>query len=204
MIRRPSSLRKRPLAFTLLEVMIALAILASALTVMLGAMATAQQQGVYSSDLTVVSLLARAKMTDLEYGLIEDDFPESEDIQSGDFSAEGHSEITWEATISPVEISDESKQALLAEINAQLFGGDSSGALQGNAAFSSMLPTLIGQMPEMINRIGEKVRRIVLIVSFPFLGRSTEFKLSYYAVDRSSAGFDIFGDMQFPETKGDK
>ena len=199
----PQSVRLRR-GFTLLEVMIAMAILASALTIMMGAMATANQQGVFSGDLTVVTMLARHKMLDLEYGLIEDDFPNSEEVLSGDFSEEGYEDITWEATIAPVEISDESKEALLAEINAQLFGGASSGALQGNAAFSSMLPTLIGQMPEMINRIGEKIRRIDLVVTFPFMGRSSEFKLSYYAVDRSESGFGIYGDSAFQDTGGGK
>ena len=104
----PQSVRLRR-GFTLLEVMIAMAILASALTIMMGAMATANQQGVFSGDLTVVTMLARHKMLDLEYGLIEDDFPNSEEVLSGDFSEEGYEDITWEATIAPVEISDESK-----------------------------------------------------------------------------------------------
>ncbi|MFB6375919.1 MAG: prepilin-type N-terminal cleavage/methylation domain-containing protein, partial [Bradymonadaceae bacterium] len=120
--------------FTLLEVLLALVILATALTILTGMMANSNLQSAYANRVTRVS-------------------------------EQGFSEVTWKAEIQPIEIPDKVKEQLLGKVNAQLFGGaQSKGALKGNAAFSSKLPKLIGCVPQMINRIGKKVRRIILIV----------------------------------------
>ena len=90
-------------------------------------------------------------------------------------------------------------EELLAKINSQLFGGvDNEGALQGNAAFSSMLPMLIGQMPEIINRIGEKVRRVELKVEFPYMGDMYPITVVQYIVDRNDADFQLFEAAEAP------
>ncbi|MFB6265219.1 MAG: prepilin-type N-terminal cleavage/methylation domain-containing protein [Bradymonadaceae bacterium] len=179
--------------FTLLEVLLALAILAMAVTALMGTVATSSQQAIYANKLTRVSQLARGKMIDLEYELMRDGLSDSVQHKSGDFADRGAPEIRWEAQIQPVEIPDSVKQQLLGKVNAQLFGGaKSKGALKGSAAFSSKLPALIGCIPRMINRIGKKVRRIVLIVKFDFAGRNQKLRLSHYIVDRTSAQFNLF------------
>jgi general secretion pathway protein I len=180
--------------FTLLEVLLAMAILASALTILMGTMANSNQQAVYANRTTRVSQLAKSKMIDLQYELMREGATENIETKSGDFSDEGFSEVEWEAEIQPIEIPEQVKEQLLGKVNAQLFGGEKSqGALKGNAAFSSKLPKLIGCIPQMINRIGTKVRRIVLVVRFDFQGREQKLSLTQYVVDRSSREFDLFG-----------
>lgn len=194
---KPSGPKARPLrprGFTLLEVLIALAILASALTVLMGTMANSGQQAAFSNDLTTATMLARSKMIDLEYELMEEGFSTSDQTFRGNFSEEGHPEITWEASVRQVEIPEEAKEEFLGQINAQLFGGQSEGALKGNAAFSAMLPMLIGQLPEMINRIGQKVRRVDLVVEFPFGGNTYPIHVTEYMVEEETDAFNIFGD----------
>jgi len=186
--------------FTLLEVLIALAILASALTILMGSMANAGQQAAYSNDLTTATQLARGKMYDVEYKLMDDGFSELEQTYSGDFTDDGHPEISWEAKVRPVEIPEEAKEQFLAQINTQLFGDQSQGALKGNAAFSAMLPMLIGQLPQIINNIGRKVRRIDLVVSFPFGGKEYPLKVTEYMADPNTAEFNIFGDTGSQES----
>lgn len=178
--------------FTLLEVLIALAILASAMTVLMGTMANSGQQAVFSNDLTTASLLARSKMIDIEYELMEEGFSTDEQRLEGDFSDEGRPDITWEAVIQPVEIPESAKEQFLAQINSQLFGEQSKGALQGNAAFSSMLPMLIGQLPELINRIGNKVRRVRLKVEFEFGGNRFPVEVVEYVADPNTRDFELF------------
>lgn len=180
--------------FTLLEVLISLAILASALTVLLGTMANSGQQAVFSNELTTASMLARSKMIDLEYELMAEGFSEGGQRFKGTFRDEGREDITWEAVVNPVEIPESAKEQFLAQVNSQLFGEQSQGALDGNAAFSAMLPMLIGQLPEMINTIGHKVRRIQLRVEFDFGGKKFPLEIVEYAADPNLREFGIFGD----------
>lgn len=180
--------------FTLLEVLIALAILASALTILMGTMANAGQQAVFANELTTASMLARSKMVDLEYQLMEEGFTEGEQQFSGDFRDEGREDIKWEATVRPVEIPEGAKEQFLAQINSQLFGEQSQGALQGNAAFSAMLPMLIGQIPEMVNNIGRKVRRIDLHIEFTFGGNTFPLDVVEYVADPNLEEFGVFSD----------
>lgn len=179
--------------YTLLEVLIALSILATALTILVSSLGVSKNQAFFSQDLSNASQLARSKMIDLEYGLLREGFSENIMRDKGDFRKEGHPEITWSSTIQPVEIPEQAREELLAKVNEQLFGGVSGdGALQGNAAFSSMLPTLIGQLPNIINRVGQKIRRIDLRVEFDFAGNSYPLILTQYVVDQESAQFELF------------
>jgi prepilin-type N-terminal cleavage/methylation domain-containing protein len=179
--------------FTLLEVLIALAILASSLTILIGTMANSGQQAIYADKLTRVTQAARSKMTDVEYELHREGF--SDDVQrfDGDFDERGLEDMRWEATVYPVEIPESVKQELVGQVNAQLFGGqDSKGALKGNAAFSSMLPMLISQIPEMINQIGKKIRRVNLTVYYEFADQERTMELTQYVVDTANSEFNLF------------
>jgi general secretion pathway protein I len=179
--------------FTLLEVLLAMAILASALTILMGTMANSNQQAVYANRTTRVSQLAKGKMIDLQYELMREGATENIESKSGTFSDEGFPDVEWEAEIQPIEIPEQVKEQLLGKVNAQLFGGEQSqGALKGNAAFSAKLPKLIGCIPQMINRIGTKVRRIVLVVRFEFQGEEQKLSLTQYVVDKSSREFNLF------------
>lgn len=187
-------IRRSHKGFTLLEVLIALAILASTLTVLIGTTATSSQQAVYANKLTRISQLARAKMTDLEYELMEEGFTDDVQRFDGTFRDEGYDHIRWEAEVYPVEIPPDVKDELIGQVNAQLFGGqDAQGALKGNAAFSAMLPMLVAQVPEMINQIGKKIRRVKLVIYYDFAGGEETMTISQYMVDRDSAAFDLFG-----------
>lgn len=180
--------------FTLLEVLIALAILASALTILMGTMANSGQQAVFANELTTASMLARSKMIDIEYELLEEGFTETGQRYEGDFGDEGRPDITWEAVVNPVEIPETAKEQFLAQVNSQLFGEQSQGALEGNAAFSAMLPMLIGQLPEMINTIGLKVRRVQLRVEFEYGGNKFPLEVVEYVADPNVREFGIFED----------
>lgn len=191
--RRPKTTPQNAAGFTLLEVLIALAILASAMTVLMGTMANSGQQAVYANQLSRVSLLAQSKMVDIEYELMEEGFSDHMEQLRGDFRAEGYPEIRWEADIHPVEIPPGVEEELLGQVNAQLFGGqDAKGALKGNAAFSSKLPMLVSIVPRMINHIGQKTRRVRLTLHYDFAGQPQTLTVTQYVVNQDSAAFDIF------------
>lgn len=90
--------------FTLIEVMIALAILGLALTMLVRSIAGnigSAQQAMYMG---IVSDLARGKMYDIEEHLVQDGLKDTEEQEEGDFADEGWPAITWEYRIIPVEL----------------------------------------------------------------------------------------------------
>jgi len=105
--------------FTLLEVMISLAILALALTTIAGINANSFESSNYARGLTVATLLARSKMLDIELELEQDGFSEGVRKLKGDFSEEGYDDVEWEVIIRPVDVD-------ITKLIRSFFGGDVS------------------------------------------------------------------------------
>lgn len=92
---RPSRSR----AFTLLEVLVAIAILGVSLMAILDINSQAVYSHVYAKKLTVATLLARSKMIDLEQKLYDQGLNADDDEDSGDFSDEGWPGFKWRAKV---------------------------------------------------------------------------------------------------------
>ena len=183
--------------FSLIEVMLALAILATAFTVLMGTVSHSGQQSVYSTQLTQASLLARSQMVEIEYMVKEEGFSDANRTYNGNFREMGphYAGFRWEARVEPVEIPPDAKEQFMAQVNEQLFGGMEAdgGALGGNPAFSAMLPMLMAQLPEFVNQLGERVRRVILTVYFPYLGNEQPLEVTHYVVDDTVSEFQMFG-----------
>jgi general secretion pathway protein I len=85
--------------FTLLEVVVALAILAVSLVAILDINAQSVASHIYARRLTVATLLARSKMVDLEQTLHDKGMNVDDEEDSGDFSEEGWPSYQWRAKI---------------------------------------------------------------------------------------------------------
>jgi general secretion pathway protein I len=114
--------------FTLLEVVVALAILGLSLMAIYDLNAGAVAMHAYSKKLTVASLLARSKMTDLEQDLYDKGFSTDDEEKSGDFSDEGWSSFKWRAKISAPKTDGVSPEQLLGAIFNLPLGGASDGS----------------------------------------------------------------------------
>jgi len=91
--------------FTLLEVMLAIAIMALALTAIVSINGNAINAHDFSKKVTVATMLARSKMADLESYFNEEGFTSQFDQRmNGDFSEEGWPEYSWEAEIVKPEL----------------------------------------------------------------------------------------------------
>lgn len=128
-------------AFTLLEVVVALAILAVSLMAVLDINSNAVYSHVYAKKLTVATLLARGKMIDLEQKLYDEGLNAEDDEDAGDFSDEGWPSYKWRAKIIVPKTNGLSPEQLFGALfNLPLGGTGADGA--GGAA--GLLGALFG------------------------------------------------------------
>ncbi len=124
--------------FTLIEVMVALAILAMSLGVLL----QANVQTIASVDridgMTQATLLARSKLLDIERKLYKDGFTTNTELSDGKFEEEGHPEIQWKVMISPVKVQTEKLMDLASQFAGM--GGSGGGSGGGGSGGSSAPP----------------------------------------------------------------
>lgn len=85
--------------FTLLEVMVALAILATSLLALSDVVGGALRSEVRARNLEVATLLARAKMAALEDRYEWKGFAASDESDDGTFDEEGHPEVRWKVQV---------------------------------------------------------------------------------------------------------
>ena len=124
--------RLRTRAFTLLEVVIALAILGVSLVAVLDINASAVYSHVYAKKLTVATLLARSKMTDLEQKLYDEALSPDDDEDAGDFSAEGWPGYKWRAKVIVPKTNGLSPEQLFGALfNFPMGEGGEGGMLSG-------------------------------------------------------------------------
>jgi len=142
-MRRPDLRRRaRRAGFTLLEVMIAIGILAMMMTAIYGLQANAMRSVSYARDTQMASLLAREKMLELEWLLRKDNFALTEATLSGDFSDAEAPRFKWKAKI--LKVRPEAFEA----------GGEMTVSANPLAAqFAPAMQALTRQMAEQIREI---------------------------------------------------
>ena len=132
-------------AFTLLEVMVALSILAVSLTAVFNINSSSVYGHVYAKKLTVATLLARAKMTDLEQELYDKGFQTDDDEKAGDFSEEGWPSYKWRAKIIAPKTNGMSPDQLIGAIfNLPMGGGDTKDGKGGGSILDAIAPMFGG------------------------------------------------------------
>jgi prepilin-type N-terminal cleavage/methylation domain-containing protein len=129
--------------FTLIEVMLALAILAMGLAVLIKDTANniASTEGAHMDG--VVSDLARYQMGEIEEKLEKEGFQETLDHKDGNFSEQGWESVTWEYKIEPVELPDLGAVQTMASKEMQqkqlAAGGNAAGSGSGTGAGSGSM-----------------------------------------------------------------
>ncbi|HEY2030752.1 MAG TPA: prepilin-type N-terminal cleavage/methylation domain-containing protein [Myxococcales bacterium] len=128
--------------FTLLEVMISLAILAVALVAISGLNGGAVQMHAYSRRATEATMLLRGKMLDVEEDLQKNGFSDFNDEKHGDFNDEGSPDYAWSAEILKPDVQLDPTQML------NLVSGATGGGLAGAAGSLAQSMGYGGQAPQ--------------------------------------------------------
>lgn len=190
---------RRSAGFTLMEVLVALAILAMGLTVLIGTQANSALQSERANNMAVASMLARSKMLDVEAELLKDGFSEMRESSGGTFREEGFERFRWEAVIEVIEISNDAEEALVASVIGELYGDDDSeGALVGASAVTAFLPMIIAQIPQFINDVAKRARRVTLTVYWPMGRGEASFMVEQYVVNLDPPEALAPGDAEIP------
>jgi general secretion pathway protein I len=132
MARRPDR------GFTLLEVMVALAVLALAMVALSDAVGGALRNHVRARQLDVATLLARMKLNELTARFEEEGFRDADQSEDGDFEDDGHPEISWkmETVVPSVDLGAEGVVKALTGVEGGVAGllGMAGGASPGAEA----------------------------------------------------------------------
>ncbi|MCB9506092.1 MAG: prepilin-type N-terminal cleavage/methylation domain-containing protein [Myxococcales bacterium] len=178
--------RRTEAGYSLLEVIIAMAILATSLTILLGAQAASARMSERANQMALAALLARSKMLDIEGELLRDGFSATSESGSGNFRDEGFDQMEWEAEIEVVEIDGNAQEQLNADVYGQLFGsGEEGGTISGSSAVSNMMPMIIGMVPGILNGMAQRMRKVTLVITWPDGEGELSLTVQQYVVNLS-------------------
>ncbi len=163
--------RRRPVdgGFTLLEVMVALAILASGLMVMLNIVTRNVRATNHARMVTTATFLARAKIVDVETHVLEEGFVDNDQEDKGDFADEGFPQFKWTTLIEAVELPTDAVQ------NAQDKAQDMTENSNPMMAMAGFMGGFMSTLIEPI-RVGleESIRRVTVKVTWDEIGSSDQ------------------------------
>jgi general secretion pathway protein I len=182
-----SSRRRTEAGFSLLEVMVAIAILALSLVVIVRITSMNVRAAAHARMITTATFLSRGKLAAMEDDIITLGFTDSDQEDAGDFGDEGFPKYRWHSLIERVELpTDVAAQAQQAasDKTQEAQTGTSTNPM---AAMSGMLGGFMSSLIEPV-RIGlqESVRRVTLQVKWDELGREEQsFEVVTYLTDPS-------------------
>ena len=185
-MRRPSAA-----GFTLLEIMVALAILSSTLVVLLRIVTNNVRATNHAKMTTAATFLARTKMVELEDEVLYDGFIETNEFKTGTFKTEGYPQFSWETSVERIELPTNLAQqtqdeARTATDNAK---GDPMAMMSG--FLGGMMSTFIEPI-----RIGlqESVRKVTVRVWWNETGRRDQsFEVVQYLTDPAKLDLALTG-----------
>jgi len=167
--------------FTLLEMMVALGILAVAYVALMEAQSGSIRLSTYGKQITVATFLAQSKMEETDELLTREGFPDMDDEEEGDFEELGYPSFKWRLEVNKVELPlGEAFSQMLSQFGdsgeqdaggmAGMAGGQLGGMMGSGgpgAAVAGMLsPDMLKGQVEMLADMLEKALREVRLTVF--------------------------------------
>lgn len=158
--------------FTLLEVMVAVAILAVSLVVLLEITTNNVRATNHAKLLTAATFLARGKMVEIEQRVLEEGFGDADLDDAGTFEDEGFGQYRWSYLIERVELPANLQQKAQEDAQKQVTSAQAVDTADPMAAMAGLLGGMATSFIEPV-RIGlqESVRRVTLTVAWDEVGR---------------------------------
>jgi prepilin-type N-terminal cleavage/methylation domain-containing protein len=169
--------------FTLLEVMIAVAILSMTLVVLLEMVTNNMRATHHARLMTTATFLARGKMIDVEDQILETGFSTTNDSAEGTFKEKGFADFRWDSAIESVELPADAIQKQKDEAHDKSQDSTSNPM----SMLSGFIGGMMGSFIEPI-RLGlqESVRRVTVHVIWDETGRPNQtIEVVQYLTDPS-------------------
>jgi general secretion pathway protein I len=179
--------------FTLLEIMVALAILSTTLVVLLRIVTNNVRATNHAKMTTAATFLARTKMVELEDDILYDGFTETNEFKNGTFKADGYPQFRWDTSIERIELPTDLAQRSQDEARAAADSDKNKG--DPMAMMSGFLGGMMSTFIEPI-RIGlqESVRKVTVRVSWDEVGRRDQsFEVVQYLTDPAKLDLALTG-----------
>lgn len=160
-------MRARRGGFTLLEVMVSLAILALALSSLLASNARNVVLTHRAKSMTIAVQLLRSKWIDLVDEVAGSGFPEADDVRTGTFEDEGHPAFRYTFKITKVELPVNAEQLAAAAEGKEQDKPESLGGLDLSAAGLSGAGAMIAQSFELFRSgLEQSIRHVHMEVAW--------------------------------------
>lgn len=125
--------------FTLLEVLIAVAILAVSLSSLMGSQMNSMAATRYARDITAAALLAEHQIVELEFFHRQEGWVSSDVEYEGDFSEQGYDDMKWACTVHFIELPEYNQLIEAKEGVDEAAGEDGDNVMDaGDQAFGAL------------------------------------------------------------------
>jgi prepilin-type N-terminal cleavage/methylation domain-containing protein len=179
--RGGSGKRSAQAGFSLLEVMVSLAILAIALVALTRTVTSDVRATHHARMVTAATFLARAKISALEQSILEVGFSEMEGEDDGDFTDEGFPHFKWYAAVERIKLPSGSTQQVEQAAHQKMQSTNPMDILSG--FMGSFMTTL---MEPIRVALEESVRRATVKVKWTEPGRPEQsFEVVNFMTDPS-------------------
>lgn len=149
--------------FSLLEVIIALAIMSMSLLVLLQAQGQSLASAGRSKDLTIATVLARSKMIDIEQKLFHDGMVMNDDEDEGDFGDDGFAHIKWKSRVSEIELDLSTLQGLCGAVSDKT-SKTKEGSDQARTDCESTMAGIGSMLGSLTEEVARSMRAVELVV----------------------------------------
>lgn len=171
-------MRTRARAFSLLEVMIAMAIMGLSLVYLFEAQARSLKLAAKGRSLNIATQLARKKLIDCKYDLLKKGFAIGDYASEGTFEEEGYKDYKWECHGLRFNMPPPSPEAISKAMKAQSGGPPQPGA--GMDFGANMLAPFFSLIS---TTLGDSIRELVLIVRWQEQSINEDLKVVTHVVN---------------------
>jgi hypothetical protein len=183
--------------------MVALAILALALTVISQSQSASMRQVLRAKMMTTAVLLARHKMVDIEDDLFKEGFSDFEETEKGDFEDQDFGHFKWELKIEKIELPEsvDADAVSDAAASAGAPGGGAGSLASGTARAGG---AVMGAQFQLIRPLLESsIRRVLLKVHWKEGTAERSITVTSYFTDtRKVTSLGGLGSFAAPSAKG--
>jgi general secretion pathway protein I len=173
--------------FSLLEVMVAIAIMALSLVVIVRITSSNVRAAAHARLVTTATFLARSKLAAVEDDIITLGFTDTDQEDAGDFGDDGHPKIRWESLIERVELPTDVAQKAQEAASDKTQEAQTGPSANPMMAMAGMMGGFMSTLIEPV-RVGlqESVRRVTVKVLWDEVGRDEQsFEVVTYMTDPS-------------------